>query len=70
MKIVHEITADEAHKLHEADLHTWLIALRDHPVEALFHIPETVLKFIRDMKYVNENNELTEEGVSCLSVAD
>ena len=62
-----EITADEAHKLHEADLHAWLLALRDHPFEALAHIPETIFRFIRQMKYTNDFNELTAEGHKCLA---
>lgn len=62
MKIVPEITADEAHKLHEADLTAWLIALRDHPMEALAHIPATVLKLARHMGYVDENNNVLSVG--------
>lgn len=60
------MTADEAHKLHERDLMAWLIALRDHPVEALAHMPSTVLKFIRDMKYVDENSNVLDAGMKII----
>ena len=67
MKIVPEITADEAHKLHEADLNAWLIALRDHPLETLAHIPPTVLRFIRQMGYIDGNsNVLSPSGIAIL----
>jgi hypothetical protein len=59
------ITADEAHKLHETELHAWLIALRGHPFETLAHIPDTVLNFCRKMGYVSDYYELTEAGL-CL----
>ena len=67
MTINLNITADEAHKLHETDLYAWLIALRDHPLEALCHIPPTILNFIRKMKYIDADNVLTDAGAECLS---